>query len=107
MEPRPEGRGDHQVGPDRLRATVASMEPRPEGRGDPLTYVTTVAFQNALQWSHGPKAVETHPPKASPPAIPTLQWSHGPKAVETPWPTVTLTPPWLLQWSHGPKAVET
>ena len=59
MEPRPEGRGDD--GPRRLHGGGggASMEPRPEGRGDLVFQASRKCAPTALQWSHGPKAVET------------------------------------------------
>ena len=62
---------------------VASMEPRPEGRGDAGTEGVVTKKNFGLQWSHGPKAVET--PKIPDRFLfpPGLQWSHGPKAVET------------------------
>ena len=86
---------------------TASMEPRPEGRGD-FFLSDTQGHMLMLQWSHGPKAVETRTMSRRMSSTSSLQWSHGPKAVETPCPKFRLsrTHSWL-QWSHGPKAVET
>ena len=59
MEPRPEGRGDRKIHIDVVPFAMASMEPRPEGRGDSLSHTTPPKIRTMLQWSHGPKAVET------------------------------------------------
>ena len=59
MEPRPEGRGDG-VNPYRFsNVGLASMEPRPEGRGDGADVSGFIDSSHSLQWSHGPKAMET------------------------------------------------
>ena len=59
MEPRPEGRGDG-VNPYRFsNVGLASMEPRPEGRGDGDDVSGFIDSSHSLQWSHGPKAMET------------------------------------------------
>ena len=82
------------------------MEPRPEGRGD-KNPAYDWPTQLVLQWSHGPKAVETGTLPPGECTTNLLQWSHGPKAVETNPHDVSGTLFDLLQWSHGPKAVET
>ena len=86
----------------------------------------------ALQWSHGPLAMETPgrfplPTGRSPPSmepwpfshgnelqqgfrqrpVSHLQWSHGPLAMETRRRRTTRRLVQTLQWSHGPLAMET
>ncbi len=61
---------------------VASMGPRPGGRGRRRSRVTATWFRAALQWGHGPEAVEDFSASPSLACQAPLQWGHGPEAVE-------------------------
>ena len=80
------------------------------------------AKEDELQWSHGPKAVETTRVEPGSSTRVVLQWSHGPKAVETFSRVPSLSPrsgfngatarrPWRRRhssrsWSPGPASME-
>ena len=105
MGPRPEDRGEANLGRDRRRQRVASMGPRPEDRGE-APPPTAPPLVIRLQWGHGPKTVESTSNAIAGIDLAELQWGHGPKTVES-----FLDPPsprdiWSLQWGHGPKTVE-
>ncbi len=83
------------------------MGPRPEGRGDPAVARTATPTDSRFNgatarrpWRHLAPAYNWSPLYA-------LQWGHGPKAVETPPTIADGMVEEMLQWGHGPKAVET
>src|SRR2546430_2537663 len=98
------------------------MEPRPFGRGTLDKVVKFIQHPDALQWSHGRRAVEPMEGVLGQTNPLILQWSHGrsgvehlreprgvfhgPSAVEHAIFLPLLVISYTLQWSHGPSAVE-
>jgi len=83
------------------------MEPRRIRRGNTMTADDGASLSQALQWSRGEFAAETHRVAAGAARSTPLQWSRGEFAAETSIGILRPRSSVPLQWSRGEFAAET